>query len=360
MFWLFLLSGCGKTDPTTNLPSDGFFSSTGTALSEWANCLAGFPGSPAQSTAAAWTTLAQDCPGEVYGTGVNAALELACAPAPAEVIALRGPAQIAFAAPRGETGMMTGSMSREGGGTTTTIFVPIPRGGGPFALVEPNSTGPGANVMTNEKAVLHARFRTANGIDIAGLVPEGTQGDKLFNLKSALLSRTVLAGTWEFAAYVAPPGQLVPQSALAVGVRAATAGPAIESFVANLRTQWQVQGSPVELGDWRGECIGGMKILPGLEPCWVLRGENLAIGWNQAALEHALLGPTAPLDLGDQSGAVVDFDQMAMADLVFAGNIEPGRAYPAIEYPLGRVGITTRVEGPNLVLTARSTRGCAR
>lgn len=357
MFWFF--AACAAPDPTAALPDEGFFASTGTALGQAAECLSGFPASPAAKAAERWRELALSCPGEVYGTGPLAALEVRCQAAPAEVLALRQGKAAAFGAPRTAAGVVHGTLSAP---TTTgwqaEIRVPLPDELGPLSLVIPAAEGPGPNVLSNAKAVVHARIRPESGIDIASLVPADTQADNLFNLKSALLSRAVLSGTWELAIYPAPKGQIMPQVALSVGVHAAAAGPALDTFATQLREKWNVQRVPTSVGAWQGECIRGMRILPGLEPCWLMDDQSLVIGWNQTALEQGVGGAPTPLDLGGRSGMALDFAAMAMADALLAAEVQPVAQFAPIRYPGTGITLSAAREGNELVALLESDQPC--
>lgn len=356
---LWFLAACVEPDETATLPAGGFFSSTGTALGQAAACLAGFPESPAAQAAARWRELARSCPGEVYGEGALAALNPECRAAPAAVIALRGTHSAAFGAPRGANGMVHGTLGRtEKQAWQAEIRLPLSNDLGALALAVPSAESPGPNVLNHKDALLHARVRPQSGIDIASLVPENTQADNLFNLKSALLSRAVLSGTWELAIYPAPAGQIMPQSVLALGVHATAARPAIDTFAAQLREKWNVQRVPTTVAAWQGECIQGMRILPGLEPCYLLDEQSLVIGWNDAALQQAVSGAFTPLELGNTSGAIVDFRVMAAADAILAESVDPTVRFPPIRYPTDRVSMTAVRQGNMLITTLESHSPC--
>ena len=356
---LLLLVACTTPDPTADLPSDGFLAASGAALADVAGCISGFPDSPAADVAKAWRALGESCPGEVYGVGANAAMNLHCGAAPEAVQQLRAQSEVAFGFPRGESGVITARATRTSAGLWSgEARVPAKNATGILGLVTPSPDSPGPNVLSHAGAVIHGRVRTASGIDIGALVPEGTQGDQLFNLKSALLSRAVLDGSWELAAYPPPTGQIMPEPVLALGVHAAAAGPAVASFAGQLREKWSVQRVPTSVGGWNGECIKGIRVLPGLEPCWVMSDANLVIGWNQAALGLAVGGPIAPLDTGHKSGLVVDFASLAAADAVLAAGLDPTVLAAPLAYPPGQVVAALGKEGDSLLLSLNLTGKC--
>ena len=356
---LLLLIACGRPEPTAELPSGGFFSSTGASLGMAAQCLVGFPNSPASQAAPLWGALAQSCPGEVYGTGALAAFNLQCGAPPPEVLALRGSAAVAFGAPRTESGVIHGTLSAPGDhGWQGEVRIPIPANPGAFSLLVPAAEGPGPNVLTDHDALVHARVRAESGIDIASLVPAQSQADSLFNLKSSLLSRAVLAGTWELAIYPAPKGQVLPQAVLAIGVHASAARPAVDAFASQLREQWNVQRAPTAVGNWHGECIRGMRILPGLEPCWLMDEQSLVVGWNQQALVQAVGGTITPIDLGGRSGITLDFRAMSNADAILAADVNPALRFDPIRYPTNRATFTAARQGDLLVAHLDSDQPC--
>ena len=91
---------------------------------------------------------------------------------------------------------------------------------------------------TRYGTLVHARLRPAGGLNIARLVPHGSQGDQLFRLKSELFSGVVLDGTWEVAVYLPEQGSIVPPSALAVGYRVREAALAAAEAISTRARNW--------------------------------------------------------------------------------------------------------------------------
>ncbi len=358
---LFLVVGCGNDpDPASGLPAGGFISTTGVALGEVAECLVAFEGSKAAEVGAAWKGLAAACPGEVYGEGAEAWTSLGCAAPPAAVLAFRGDASVAFGRPRDDLGVVRGQVRSEGGGLRADVWVPLPAELGATGLAVPGESAAGPAVLSDADAVLHARMRPRDGIDVGSLVESGTQADTLFGLKGALLSRAVLTGDWEFAAYPPLPGGEVPQLALAVGVRPDAGKLAVEAFADGLRQRWSVQRQATSVAGHAGECLGGLRIMPQFEPCYVLTPTHLVAGWNLAAVESALagVGDWPGIAAGAGGVASVDLDAMSRADGIFAANRPPESTLPPLRYPLRRLVIAARPEGRELRIEAQSTGRC--
>lgn len=358
---LLLLSlGCWPTvDPLAALPPGGFVSTTGPALAELSACLAPFAGSRVAEVGADWAALAATCPGEVYGQGPGALMDLRCRAAPEAVRAFRGEAVLAYAAPRLDIGLPRGHLEREGPGLRLTARLPLPDDLGALALAVPGAETAGPPVLADHDAVVHARLRPSGGIDVSALVESGTQADTLFGLKGALLSRAVLTGDWEFAAYPPVEGGEVPQLALAVGLRPDAGRVAVAAFADGLREKWSVQRQSATVGGHAGECLAGLRIMPQFEPCYVVTSTHLVAGWNQRAVESALAGGDWPgIDTTSGGVASVDFRAMRKADAGFAASRPPESTLPPLDYPLDRVTASARPVDDELEVVLRSARGC--
>ncbi len=357
MFSALLLACRTEPAPGADLPQAGFLSSTGAALGELAACLERFPGSEAAAFGAEWRDLARSCPGEVMATGADPWGRLQCAAAPEAVRRFRGDAALAFGWP-GDAGLV--GRGRLWGGAAPlraeAWLVSPPTGA--TALLVPGDAPAGPSVLADDGAVLHLRARPAGGIDVSALVEAGSQADDLFGLRGALMSRAVLAGDWELAVYPPAPGGELPVLALGVGVRQPAAGPAIEAFVAGVAEKWSVQRVASEVEGHAGECLGGLRILPQLEPCYARTPDHLVVAWNRAALARAL-SPAASRLAGEHAiVATVDFDAMAEADVVLAAVRPPGSVLPPLLYPLRRVELHAAPEGDEVKVSARTVSGC--
>jgi hypothetical protein len=198
-------------------------------------------------------------------------------------------------------------------------------------------------VLSDADALAHLRLRPAGGIDMGALVPEGSQGDRLFRLRSALFASAALDGTWEAAVYVPDEGDPVPPVALALGVRErALAAAAAEHFVAELMQTWPVRRSDFAVGEARGACLLDLRILPAFAPCYVVTQSALVLGYNGDSLRRALAPGTGAL--GSSGGLLLDLARLPEADARLA---RAGGAAPAAEpeLPWGRVRADGRLDG---------------
>jgi len=138
---------------------------------------------------------------------------------------------------------------------------------------------PGPPRLGGQGSLIHARLRPRGGLDLASLVPEGGQGDRLFRLKSELFAGAVLDGAWELAVDLPPEGRGLPLAALGLDVgRPGLAVAAMERFVADLEATWSVQATPFAVGARRGACMLRLNLMPELAPCYVATGAQLVGG----------------------------------------------------------------------------------
>ncbi len=206
------------------------------------------------------------------------------------VAALRGDAGLALAVPVGAQGRIEGTARVDAaGGVELDARLALPDGSAIAQLLEPAEQPPGPGVLNADDTLLHARLRPAAGLDIARLVPDGSQGADLFRLKSRLFSGVVLDGTWEIAVYMPDGPTELPPMALAVGFRMRDAAlAAADEFVGELRRNWPVQQSAHTFSAGQGACLTELRVLPGLAPCYLATGDSLVVGWNPGSLERAL------------------------------------------------------------------------
>jgi len=193
-------------------------------------------------------------------------------------------------------------------------------------LLKPGSAEPGPNLLSHVDELVHARLRPQGGLDIASLVPEQSQGDRMFRLKSEIFAGAVLDGTWEMAIYLPEPAAPMPRAALALGFSIRTpAVNAMERFISDLQESWPVRRVPLSLAAGEGACLPGLNLLPDLAPCYVATQSALVVGWNVASIERALeKGDAARIAPHSASGLHVDLARFPEADARFAESAMPG------------------------------------
>ena len=174
--------------------------------------------------------------------------------------------------------------------------------------------GSGPAVLSTDDALFHARFRTsgiAETVRASGGDPKG-QGERLFALSSSILAGSVLDGTVEAAWYAPREGDALPPLAVALGATSRTAvAEGTSRYVTALQERWPIVARPVRLGGGEGQCLDGLRVMPGFAPCWVARDSGVVLAWNEATVLRAVGGSGAA---GDR--AVVRFDRFPAADAV--------------------------------------------
>jgi hypothetical protein len=212
----------------------------------------------------------------------------------------------------------------ERGGIEASFELPGAAAHGARALLLPGPEPPGPAVLSGTESLLQARVRPAGGLDLAALVPEGGQGDRMFRLKSELFRGVVLDGSWEAALYLPGEGEPLPRAALALGFsNRAAAVAAAEDFLAELARTWPVRRSYFSIAGADGACLLDLRILPAFAPCYLATERALVVGYNPASLRKALDG--APPALGEAGGLLLDFARFAESDARLAGSA-PGQA----------------------------------
>lgn len=204
-----------------------------------------------------------------------------------------------------------------------SLFIPSDRPAGPARL-------------STRETLVHARMRPVGGLDLSRLVPEESQADQLFRLRSKLFARTALSGSWEIAMYRPLDGQRVPPIAIAADVAepiAARIG--LDQFIGEIEATWQVHAVARRFSNRQGSCFFDLRILPDFEPCFILSDTDLMIGWNSSAIDAALAQPDgiAP-DLG--GGFVIHLDRLADADEQLRRKFTPDSPAPTRAYPWTR------------------------
>lgn len=238
----------------------------------------------------------------------------------------------------GETGSEAGSAGKWGGAA---------------ALLIPSGDPAGKVQLDPRDTLIHGRFRPAGGLDIASLVPEGSQGDQLFRLKSELFAGAVLDGTWEVAVWMPESSAAMPPLALALGYRLrSAASAAVDRFLADLRRNWPIHPRETRFADRDGGCLDDLRLLPELAPCWAFGEDALVIGWNAASVERALsggegraggeggpavAGVAADEGPGPEGGVVLNLDRLPEADRRLQQVLAPAAEPFAVDYGWSRL-----------------------
>jgi hypothetical protein len=292
----FLLA-CGAPPPAQDWPPGALFSANAPALAALLDALAQLEGTPLARRAASLRAALPRCP-ELEASapdleGIFASLRCADPQGPlAAFHRERGAHDLAFALP-GEPGARAiGHADLEAGAAQLALrFVALPE---PWAALVPGDAPAGPDRLARAERVAHARARSAGPLDLAALVPPGSQGDRLFGLRDQLLSAALLDSSVELALYLPEPGASMPRSALALGVRQPEAAQAAaERFLDEIAARWRLRRAPFEADGRSGACLPDLHLLPELAPCYALAGDALVLGWNPQSLRHALASEAA-------------------------------------------------------------------
>ena len=249
------------------------------------------------------------------------------------------------------------------------LRIALPKGSisGPISLLIPGDTAPGPSLLSRREELVHARIRPDRTLDIASLIPDGGQADRLFRLKSALFAGAFLEGSWEVAVYLPRRDHRTPRVALSLGVKSqAAASAAMEGFVDELRRSWPIHRTSFAVGAARGACLLDLRILPEFAPCFVATGQALVAGWNPDSVRHALSGGASP-GLGENGELVLELGRFGRADALFAEaagldakNATPDSGparYRAADIPWSRVVATRTGSGKHIEIDFRFESG---
>jgi hypothetical protein len=203
----------------------------------------------------------------------------------------------------------------------------------------PGEEPAGADRLAGAERVAHGRLRPAGSLNLAALVPEGSQGDRLFRLRSELFGAAVLDGSVELALYLPEDGAQMPRIAAALGVRhAGAAGVAVEHFLGEIESAWSLRRAPFEHASARGACLPDLHLVPELAPCYVLTDAALVLGWNPASLRHALAsGSVDASPDAERAAARFDIDLAGVATADARLTAVHGADRPALRWPWRRV-----------------------
>jgi hypothetical protein len=280
---------------------------------------------------------------------------LTCRPTDSALAGLdreRGDRDLAFALPANGKARTLGTIAiADNGDVDVEVLLPRSAFASTWALTLPGAEAPGPTLLSHVDELVHARIRPEGGLDITSLVPESSQADRMFRLKSELFAGAVLDGTWEAAIYLPEPGHPMPRSALAVGFslrRPAIA--AMERFVEDLQAAWPVRRSDFAVGAAEGACFLDLNIMPDLAPCYVATEGALVVGWNPSSVRKALAkgekGGASRDALSSQGGLTVDLERFPDADALFAQLASPDASPPPVRaYPWRRLTADGMREG---------------
>jgi len=341
--WIALLALAGCRDSAPSDPPGAWWAGRGPAVREVLSQLARLEGTPLARRARELAAALPDC----ESVGVHApdgdAAKLAdgvrCLADgdPLEKIRRASQSDLVFALSRAPETALRGALRSENGALALDLRWPDPPASGALGLLVPGAEPAGPDRLAGARRLVQLRVRPRAGIDLAALVPEGSQADRLFRLKSALLGSAVLDGTWEGAVYLPERTGGMPGVAVALGFSLRSAAiAAIERFVADLQQTWPVHRSELHLAAGDGACLPDLNVLPELAPCYVATADALVVGWNRASLERAL-GSAADGPRKADAPARLDLDLALIqgADDLLARAV-PGSS-PPLHWPWSRV-----------------------
>ena len=212
-------------------------------------------------------------------------------------------------------------------------------------------------------ALIHARIRPADGLDLAPLVRQGSQADQMFHLRSELFVGALLDGSFELAVYLPRADQVTPPMALALDhTLRAGAERAMQTFVSELESTWPIHHANREIAGHPGACFHDLKLLPDLVPCYVVSDRSIVVGWNPASIELALgqsgdapafvSGPT----LGERGGWLVHLDRFAEADARLQRQLAGGAPHNPLAGLFDSLRVDARRAGQGVVFEAEFVR----
>lgn len=273
-------------------------------------------------------------------------------------LASRGEAgAIAFALPTAEGRRAVGTLrvASDGRFTGQALVDSDPEGSASDLFVGGGDPGPA--VLNDDEAFFHVRLKPSGGIDLASLTPPESQASKMFRLRNSLFAGALFDATWEAALYLSEPDHSAPRMSAALGIRSRDAArAAMESFVTDVQSQWDVTRTDFSALGFTGACFRDLNLLPRLAPCYVVTDRALVLGWDSGSVEHALARNGASVQ-----GFVLDASALTAADARIAEaetrrGRTPGDA--PIDYPWGRIRASGEREGRRVRWTFESSGGC--
>jgi hypothetical protein len=343
-----LLAACGAETPDAQWPPGLLLSADRAALASFLDAFAALEGTPLARRAQTWRAALPECAAveaaAADGDPQSLFASLRCADPHGPLAAFhgaRGAHAVALALP-GEPGARASAFADlDVSGARVQLRWPALEGR--LADLLPGDAPSGPDRLAVAARVAHARARSAGPLDLAALVPQESQGERLFHLRDRLLSSALLDGTLELALYQPEPGAAMPRSALALGVRQQDAArAAAERFLGQIAATWRLRRAPFASEAATGECLPDLHIMPELAPCYAIAGDTLVLGWNEASLRHALgsfSAGTAENEPHSEAALPARFDvdltSLRAADLALAARA--GRDAAPLRWPWGRV-----------------------
>jgi len=201
------------------------------------------------------------------------------------------------------------------------------------AFLLPAKRPPGSFVLSDEDALLHGRIRPLLGLNLASMVPNASQADNMFKLKSALFSNAVLDGTLELAVYMPPKGERMPLMAVTAGMTSKTlAIQAVQEFLAQIEMRWPLHHVSKAFGPYEGACMPELELFPEMAPCYAFMEHSLVVGWNPESVEQALFAKGVAAE-PDQPGIFyVYLNRLAEADRRLHDAVAPATVIPHLRY----------------------------
>lgn len=298
--------------------------------------------------------------GETAGQIERLLASIRCAPSdslPEAVRELRGDAPIVFILPLRAPGTDDSSrllgrvrMDESGALRVDAHFDRLPQQG-MAGLLLPSAKAVGPPRLSTRDSLLHARFAPESGLDIAAWVPQGSQADRLFALRSRLFAGSVLDGSLELAIYLPPEGQRMPLLVLAAGTRLQVAAvAAMEAFIGELEARWPLHHEPRDFGPNRsGACMPTLRLFSEFAPCYVATDEQLIVGWNEQSIIQALSPHVGP-GPGVLGGLVLHLDRLAEADQKLHRALAPDWPEPRLRYAWPSLSARAIRDGDDVLL----------
>lgn len=324
---LLVLAGCGpppSRPPDADWPAGALLSAQRSSLVHLLGQLESLDRTPLSRSARALRLALPDCEhiearAPEGASGLVDALR--CAAEDGGLQALhrdRGEDAILLALPIGEGPRLVVRVHDQRDRLRVGVLWPEAAATGIVASLLPGEDAAGPAVLGGDP-ILHARARSP-GLDLAALVPEGSQGDELFRLRNGLLSSALLDGTWEIAVYPPAEGTAMPRMAAALGVRLRTAAEvAVQRLLGDLETTWSLSHAPLRWDGAEGACLTQLRLLPELAPCVIATERALVFGWNLESLRQALDAERIPAaGTATAARAELDLVRLRAADLQLA------------------------------------------
>ncbi len=359
-----LASGCGAGNPAPAPPTGNWIYGDAATISAVLASVQSLQGTPVARFANPLRERLDGCrdfvarsPGGdpwALQSGVHCAMP---GEVPESIVALRGEGDLAFVLELANGSRLNGRLTRaQTGAIAIVASLDAPESSGLAALLVPAKEPVGTISLAAADTLVHARLRPASGLNLARLVSQDSQADRMFRLRSELFLGTVLDGTWEFAIYMPRAEHATPPMALALDYALrAPAEAAISKFVSELEATWPIHHSEHVIAGYPGACFHDLRLLPDLVPCWVLTERSIVIGWNPLSLAVALAPNVENPDsfagpFGASGGLVVHLDRLPEADRRLQRQLGGDRTSKKIDYVWDELRLEGTNEGERLQL----------